>query len=508
MAQPIIRSIILEPDLAEASRARRFLERIAAEAGFLPDRIFDLTVATSEAIANAVEHSEAKDLVEVKSLLYPDRLEVLVEGPGEFRPPLKPMERSHRGLGLPLMASLSDHLTMYSGPRGGTHVVLTFFRSGVQEAREDGSLPPALRELLEDNELVSGIVNNASMGIYVLDSDLRYRWANPSCKALLDEPYRSADLPGLYIGEVVPGAHASGLIDDLRQVSRTGRPLTHEGQLLAGYERGPTWWRRKVFPLRGYITEPPYDLLVVAIEETERRRAEMSLRESEERVRRKLECILSPEECPREVELGDLIDTSAVQSFLDDFHRLSGIPMSIIDKKGMPLVGAGWSNICRKSQPVPPATCARCLESDLQLSAAVPEDGFNLYRCKNNVWNMATPIVVNGSRVGSILSGQFFFDDEEVDVELVRAQARNRGLQEECLGALDAVPRLPRQSIQTAMSFCTKLACMLSQLNYNTIKLARAVTERDNKLAESLSVADQEPCCGTEGLLATRKEIA
>jgi anti-sigma regulatory factor (Ser/Thr protein kinase) len=82
-------------------------------------------------MANAVEHAPVKGNVQVRALLFPDRLEVQVEGPGEFRaPPDGRNERSGRGLGFPLMAKLADDLALCSGPEGSTLVCLTFHRSG------------------------------------------------------------------------------------------------------------------------------------------------------------------------------------------------------------------------------------------------------------------------------------------------------------------------------------------------------------------------------------------
>ena len=65
-------------------------------------------------------------------------------------------------------------------------------------------------------------------------------------------------------------------------------------------------------------------------------------------------------------------------------------------------------------------------------------------------------------------------------------QARRYGFDEqEYLAALDAVPRLSRQSVDTGMAFFMKLARMLSQLSYGNIQLARSLEER-NCLMESL----------------------
>ncbi len=190
--------------------------------------------------------------------------------------------------------------------------------------------------------------------------------------------------------------------------------------------------------------------------------------------------ILSSEADARTPELSDLIDVEAVQSLMDDFYSLARIPMSLIDLKGRVLVGVGWQDICTRFHRVNPETCKNCLESDLQLSAGIAPGKFRLYKCKNNMWDVATPIMVRGQHVGNVFSGQFFVDDEPLDYELFRAQARRYGFnEEEYIAALQAVPRISRDSLTTGMNFLLKLAHMLSELSQTNIKLARSLSERD-----------------------------
>jgi PAS domain S-box-containing protein len=204
----------------------------------------------------------------------------------------------------------------------------------------------------------------------------------------------------------------------------------------------------------------------------------VQLQESEERVRRRLDSILSPEGDLGHLELADILDIPSVQSLVDDVYTLTRIPMFILDLKGKPLISAGWQEICVKFHRANPETCKNCKESDQELTAGVPPGEFKLYKCKNNMWDVVTPITVGEQHVGNVFSGQFFFADEPIDYELFRSQARKYGFDErEYLAALNRVPRLSRESVETSMRFFIKLAQLLSQLSYSGIKLARSMTE-------------------------------
>jgi PAS domain S-box-containing protein len=222
---------------------------------------------------------------------------------------------------------------------------------------------------------------------------------------------------------------------------------------------------------------------------TAERRAEEALRASERRVRLKLDSILCPEGDVGSLELADIIDASSLQALMDEFYKFARVPMAVIDLEGKVLVGVGWQDICTKFHRVHPETSKHCIESDTQLSAGVPDGESRLYKCKNNMWDIATPLMVGGHHVGNVFMGQFFFDDERPDRELFEAQAARYGFErEEYLAALDAVPRLSRETVAVGMAFFLRLSAMLSQLSYSNVKLARSITDREslmNSLRES-----------------------
>ncbi|MDQ1275150.1 MAG: hypothetical protein QG610_723, partial [Euryarchaeota archaeon] len=219
--------------------------------------------------------------------------------------------------------------------------------------------------------------------------------------------------------------------------------------------------------------------------DTEQKRIEEALSQRNQCFKLKSENSLSYSQMSENLELAEIIDVQAVQSFMDDFYKLAHIPIGIIDLKGNVLVGVGWQDICTKFHRAHPETCKHCVESDIKLSSGVPQGEFKLYKCKNNMWDIVTPIMADEQHIGNIFLGQFFFEDEPVDYELFRSQARKYGFnEEEYIAALKKVPRLSKETVENSMSFFMKLANMLSQLGHSNIKLTQSLEERDSLVDE------------------------
>jgi light-regulated signal transduction histidine kinase (bacteriophytochrome) len=123
------------------------------------------------------------------------------------------------------------------------------------------------------------------------------------------------------------------------------------------------------------------------------------------------------------------------------------------------------------------------------LSQGVAPGEFKIYKCKNHLWDGATPLMLGGKHVGNCFIGQFFYADESVDRELFRRQARKYGFDETTyLAALDRAPRLTREEVDAGGKFFAKFAQMLSQLSYSGIKLARS-SEQLGRVNKELTTA-------------------
>ena len=200
----------------------------------------------------------------------------------------------------------------------------------------------------------------------------------------------------------------------------------------------------------------------------------------------KLEDRFQQEDDPGILDLSEIIDISAFQAMMEDFNRITGIASAIVDINGEVLVSVGWQDICTRFHRWHPETLKNCVESDTILTQNIAPGTVKKYRCKNNLWDMATPIVVCGHHLGNFFIGQYLYADEKLDMEHFRMQARKYGFDEdEYFAALGQVPRFTREKADEIMSFYLKITRVILSLSYSTIQLTRTL-DKHRKAEEAL----------------------
>jgi sugar-specific transcriptional regulator TrmB/ligand-binding sensor protein len=153
-----------------------------------------------------------------------------------------------------------------------------------------------------------------------------------------------------------------------------------------------------------------------------------------------------------------ILDIPLLQSTLTHFYTLTKIGFAFIDLKGNILISTGWQDICRNFHRVNPQTSKNCLESDILLTCGIKKGEIRIYKCKNNLWVSVTPFFIGDKHVGNIFFGQFFVEDEPVDLDIFAAQAEKYGFKkEEYLQALSRVPRISREKVNEIMIFYQSL---------------------------------------------------
>lgn len=357
-----------------------------------------------------------------------------------------------------------------SAPSGDT------IYAAARDITERRQAEAALREM---NERLEATLNALPDLLFEVDRHgVIFEYRTPEASDLYLPPERFL---GRSVAELLPPDATEQIMLAIAEAAHTGR---HRGSMYClSMPSGLRWYEASIVA-KGDFRAPDARFVALVRDITARKQMEEALRESEKRVRDKLESVLSPASDIGALDLADIIDTQSLQATMDYFYDLTHIGIGIVDMHGQVLVATGWQDICTQFYRVHPETNRNCIASDTELSAGVAQGTYKLYRCKNGMNDIATPIVVGGKHIGNLFLGQFFFEEEEPDPDFFRSQACLYGFDEQdFLSALARVPRWSREKVDTVMAFYTRFAQLFSTLSYSNIKLVQSVAQRDQILA-------------------------
>ena len=169
----------------------------------------------------------------------------------------------------------------------------------------------------------------------------------------------------------------------------------------------------------------------------------------------------------------DLIDIEQLTTLLEKYSLATGMVTALLDLDGNVLIATNWQDSCTKFHRQNATTCANCLESDTILAGQLAAgDTYNVYRCKNGLVDVATPVKIADQHVANLFTGQFFF--EKPDIEHFRQRAKNLGFDEEAY--IDAIKRVPvysEEKIKAHFDFLSTLAQTIAEMGANAILMER-----------------------------------
>lgn len=215
-----------------------------------------------------------------------------------------------------------------------------------------------------------------------------------------------------------------------------------------------------------------------------------------------------PESEPSEIDrnsLAEMLNVEQFQRLLTDFCESVGIASAIIDLKGEVLVAARWQRACTDFHRVNEKTCARCIESDTELSlnlnAGKP---FSVYRCKNGMTDAASPIIVEGKHIANTFVGQFFTSPPDMDY--FRRQAEECGLDaDQYLTAIRDVPVVAESKLQPVLGFLVGVAQTVAAMSMERTRarqaelfVARQIEAIKRERASAMSLAEDANDARTE----------
>ncbi len=212
---------------------------------------------------------------------------------------------------------------------------------------------------------------------------------------------------------------------------------------------------------------------------TERKQVEEALRLSEERLRLKLDYILSPEKEVEGITLLDLIDSKHLQRIQDSFAKATGVASIISDVDGNPITKA--SNFCGVCQAVRATEKGnrRCIESDKILGEKARRLLRPTYQeCLScGFVDASAPIIVAGQHIANWLIGQS--NVMGVDRRRIEEYAAEIGANpDEMLTAYDSMLDMSLDRFKDILDLLWHFAREISSLGYNNLKLAKELTHR------------------------------
>lgn len=170
-------------------------------------------------------------------------------------------------------------------------------------------------------------------------------------------------------------------------------------------------------------------------------------------------------------QFSELVDTQSISSLFSDFYRTTGLRCDIFTPGGIGLTSSStWQTVCAGFHRKHPVSNQRCIESDTNiLNSLLGDRDCGIYVCKNGMIDAGARVMVGGEHVANILLGQLFCN--EPDLEWFRRQALDLGFDERAyLAAIGKVPVVPRERLETALSFVSRLAGILGELGLRHLK--------------------------------------
>ena len=172
----------------------------------------------------------------------------------------------------------------------------------------------------------------------------------------------------------------------------------------------------------------------------------------------------------------DLVDVVAFSKVLDDFFEATGIPNGVLSNDGEIISQSGWMNACKRFHRQNPKSNDNCLRSDKTLASNLKEGQIVSSFCKNGLMDYATPIVIEGQILATIILGQVL--EEAPNLEYFEKQAKKFNYDKNTyIKSIKEVPIVSKEKMEALMRCMVNIAQILAQTSLS--KLKHNVLEKD-----------------------------
>ncbi len=202
-------------------------------------------------------------------------------------------------------------------------------------------------DLRRSEEKFRLLYEKAPLGYQSLDEDGIIREVNQAWLDILG--YSRQEVIGRWFGDFLPPGYFELFPERFACVKGAGEVCNVDFEMVRkdGAQITVSFYGRVAFDDQGRFVRTH----CMFQDMTARKQAEEALRATEERLRLKLDSILSPDVEIIDEDLSNILDIPAIQSLMEDFTKLTGMAMAILDLKGNVLVATGWQE---HLHPIPP----------------------------------------------------------------------------------------------------------------------------------------------------------
>ncbi|PXX98935.1 hypothetical protein DF185_16315 [Marinifilum breve] len=174
-----------------------------------------------------------------------------------------------------------------------------------------------------------------------------------------------------------------------------------------------------------------------------------------------------------------LIDVPVLQELMEYFHKVTQIPVGILSPVGEVYVAIGWQDACLNFHRKGADSCKMCVESDLYIAENLDKGKQISYQCWSRLQEVGVPVFVGEQHVASVMLGQFFYEDEEIDYSFYKRIAEKYGYDEQSyLEAIERIPRFSKERVKDIMSFYSLLAESISRKGLVAMQLRCEIMSR------------------------------
>lgn len=194
----------------------------------------------------------------------------------------------------------------------------------------------------------------------------------------------------------------------------------------------------------------------------------------------------------KKIHLLDLIEKEVLEEIVRDFTRATSVASVLVDPDGQPITREhNFCGLCRDYCRSTPEGRARCYASDRFGGEEAKKGGkLFIYKCLNaGLMDSATPIIVEGYHVATLVMGQVLTKPVSIDAAL--ASAREIGIEDIAgyLQALNEVPVMGYRRLQSVVRLMNTIAKTISSLAIQKYLSQKASQKNLHNIINSVSEA-------------------